>query len=383
MERIKFNYGSNCRNKDECIFDLKQSYVEPGHPIAYSGIENIYYYYKKLIPKNEIEAILNSFDTYSRHKEFHIGQRNPSYSHFKRYQFQCDLVDIQALAKYNDGVRYLFTCIDTFTRYAFVRLLRSKEANTVLDAFNSILEEAVEPPINLVMDRGTEFYNKNFELFCDSIGIKYFSPDSSIHGAFIERFNRTLQDIIYKFMSEYETYRFIDITINGNFIKLMPLFLKTYNNRRHRMTGFTPYQAETDIKTHYYIRVNQAKYHRSIKKRKVKYQIGDTVRISKSKGKFTRGYKDRAQEEFFRIHDIKTNMNIPMYILSNFKGDEIIKGAFYAFELTPIITNEIYKVEKVIKRRIQNGQKQIYVKWVGFDDSHNSWINESQIVQTF
>ena len=37
-----------------------------------------------------------------------------------------DLIDVQQLAPFNDGIKYLLAVIDTFTRYAFVWGLTDK-----------------------------------------------------------------------------------------------------------------------------------------------------------------------------------------------------------------------------------------------------------------
>jgi hypothetical protein len=364
---------------------LRRSYLLPGHPLALSNLNKIYDYYEGELSKDTIKEILSSIESYSIHKEFHEGQRNPSYSHFKRYQFQCDLVDIRDLAKYNDGVNYLFTCIDTFTRYAFVRLLQSKHGECAVRAFESILEEANTPPVTLVMDRGSEFYNADFENFCASRNIRYYPPDSSSHGAYIERFNRTLQGIIYRYMTENETLRFIDKSNeDGSIEHLMPKFLTTYNNSNHRMIGTTPAIAENDDSTHLEIRKKMSEYHDKIKKKNDIYKVGELVRIARLRGKFDRGYKDRASTEIFKIDKVVKNKKIPMYVLSNYRGDEIIKGSFYAFELVKVTRpEEIYRVERVLAERMNRGSKELLVKWRGFDDSYNSWIKESDIVQRF
>ena len=78
----------NVKTKQECLKDLKDNYNTPGHPIAFSGINNIYKYYNGVLNLNEIKEILLSFENYTLHREQHKGQRNISYSHFKRYQFQ-------------------------------------------------------------------------------------------------------------------------------------------------------------------------------------------------------------------------------------------------------------------------------------------------------
>lgn len=367
------NYGISFENLGDYEKNLRENYTKPGHPIAYSGVQSIFEYYKGGLPIPKIKEILSGIENYTLHREYHKGVRNPSYSHFKRYQWQMDLVDIQALAQYNDGIRYIFTVIDTFTRYAFCRLLKDKTGPTVLSNFKSILNDAQSKPLTLLIDGGSEFRNKNFENFCQEQGIKLYSPDTSTHGAFIERFNRTLQTLIYKFMTENETHRFID--------KFQEL-VKTYNNRKHRMIGITPAQAEMDHTTHLDINIKQSKYHQTIPVKKVIFNIGDRVRISKIKGKFGRGYNEQSNQEIFKIYRISTKKPIPLYFLESYDGNEKIRGGFYGFELTKV-SGDVFRIEKILRRRQRNGETEIFVKWKGFNDTYNSWIKENAIVKTF
>ena len=71
-----------------------------------------------------------------------------------------------------------------------------------------------------------------------------------------------------------------------------------------------------------------------------------------------------------------------MYVLETFDGKEIINGAFYDNELTKV-TGEIYRIEKVLKTRKHKGRTQHYVKWKGFTDNYNSWIDADNIVKKF
>ena len=369
--------------KDQYIEYLKNSYKSPGHPIAFSGLRNVYNYFRGRLSIDEIRNALAEIESYTLHKEFHNGQRNPSYSHFKRYQFQLDLVDVQHLAQFNDNVNYLLNCIDTWSRYAWVRLLPSKHSHIVLDAFKSILEEAGELPKTAVFDRGVEFYNRDFKAYCDANKIHFTSPDTSSHAAYIERFNRTLQGIVYKYMTENETNRYISkIDDDGQVIELMPLFLQSYNNRKHRMIGVTPYQAETQSELHTQIQKRLNNYHEKIKQRLATYRVGEFVRIAKIKGKFSRGYNEQASQEIFKIVEVKKNFKIPLYVLSNYRGDEIIKGSFYPFELVRV-RGDVFRVEKVLKRRKVRGRNQLFVKWKGFDDTYNSWIDGTDVQQVY
>ena len=50
-------------------------------------------------------------------------------------QFQADLVDLQNLSRYNKGYKYLLTCIDIFSKYAFVLPLKTKQGQELVKAF--------------------------------------------------------------------------------------------------------------------------------------------------------------------------------------------------------------------------------------------------------
>ena len=364
---------SNLQTVDECENDLKINYNTPGHPIAFAGLNNIYKYYNRLLTNEKIKEILSSVESYTLHRGFRSNQRNPTYSHFKRYMFQMDLVDMQQLASFNNGINYLLTVIDTFTRYAFVRPLTDKTGLNVLHEFKSILNEAIEKPLIITMDRGTEFSNQLFKDYCIQNQIRCYNPDTSIHAAFIERFNRSLQSLIYKYMTENETKTYIDV---------LPKLVETYNNRNHRMIGTTPFLADTDPSTHLGIRNLAAKYHEKIKKRNVVFKLGDKVRIVKLKNKFSRGYNEQQQQEIFKVKEIKTKMRIPMYILETYDGSETISGSFYDNELVKV-AGEVFRIEKVLKKRTRLGKEEYFVKWKGFNDTYNSWVNAADISQVF
>ena len=55
--------------------------------------------------------------------------------------------------------------------------------------------------------------------------------------------------------------------------------------------------------------------------------------------------------------------------------DDSIKGAFYEEELQKCQYPDVYLIEKVIKKR----GRELYVKWLGFDESHNEWISKDDL----
>lgn len=353
---------------------ILRNYTTPGHPTAYAGLNQIYNFYGGRATFARIKQLLSGNEGYTLHKEFHNLPRNITYKHFKRYQFQMDLVDVQELAVHNDGYRYLLNCIDIFTRYAFVRPVKDKRAQTVLDAFKSILSEANQKPLMIVMDKGTEFSNQIFQSFCQQQGIKLINPQASVHAAFVERFNRTLQMLMYKYMSDNETQRYVDV---------LQKLVQTYNNRKHRIINMSPLQAEkNENEEHLQLNLLQQNQIEKIKQKKPTLAVGSFVRIAKQKGKFSRSYDEQTIQEIFKIRKIDTRKKIPLYFLSDYDGNENLEGGFYEFELTPV-ENKVFRVEKVLKKRKYQGKNQLFVKWKGFGDRYNSWIDEENVQRTF
>ena len=78
-------------------------------------------------------------------------------------------------------------------------------------------------------------------------------------------------------------------------------------------------------------------------------------------------------EEVFIISKIKNT--VPWtYIINNLNNEEIT-GTFYEKELQKTNQQE-FRVKKVLKI---NGDK-LYVKWKGYDNSFNSWVDKKDLV---
>ena len=89
--------------------------------------------------------------------------------------------------------------------------------------------------------------------------------------------------------------------------------------------------------------------------------------------KTSKEYTQKWSEEVFVVSKIKAT--IPWtYVISDLNG-EPITGSFFGKELRKT-SQEKFRIEKVIKRK---GDK-LYVKWKGYDNSFNSWINKKDLV---
>ena len=90
-------------------------------------------------------------------------KKGKAYSSFKDNIWGVDLVDMQLISKYNKGIRYLLCAIDLFSKYAFVVLLKDKKETTIVNAFQSILNNSKRKPNKIWVDQGSEFYNNPFK----------------------------------------------------------------------------------------------------------------------------------------------------------------------------------------------------------------------------
>ena len=104
-----------------------------------------------------------------------------------------------------------------------------------------------------------------------------------------------------------------------------------------------------------------------------KFKVGDHVRISKYKNIFTKGYTPNWSEKVFVVSKIKNT--VPWtYVINDLNGEEII-GTFYEKELQKTNKQE-FTIKKVIKRK----DDKLYVKWKGYDNLFNSWIDRKDLV---
>ena len=64
------------------------------------------------------------------------------YYSFKDNIWGVDLADMQLISKYNKRIRYLLCAIDLFRKYVFVVPLKDKKGTTIVNAFQSILNNS-------------------------------------------------------------------------------------------------------------------------------------------------------------------------------------------------------------------------------------------------
>ena len=296
--------------------------------------------------------------------------RNRTYVGRIDQQWQADLADMQKLKDKNDGYNYLLTCIDVLSKFAWIIPVKSKDAKHMLAAMRALLRRArPRKPQRLQTDKGKEFFNRDVSAFLKQQDIHHFASQSDQKAAVVERFNRTIKEMIWKYFTANKTERYIDVLQN---------FVDAYNRRHHRAIGMAPADvrgAEAERQAWmrlYYWPDAKAKH----QMRKV--EDNAQVRVSKWKGDFEKGYVPAWSREHFRVRSATTGMPRVVYKLEDAAG-EPIEGAFYQDEVQPI-TRNTYEVERIIgERKTPRIGQEVLVKWKGLPEKFNRWIRKREL----
>jgi len=253
----------------------------------------------------------------------------------------------------------MLTVIDIFSKYGWMIPLKNKTGTEVVSALQKLFKE--RKPQNLWVDKGKEFYNKRVQQLVD-----LYSTENEKISSVVERWNRTMKDKKFKYFSANSTKKYIDI---------LDAFVNSYNNTVHSSIKMTPTE-DSKRENENEVWKNLYSDYNPIERKTPKFSIDDNVRITKKKGIFEKGYTPRWTEEVFTVSEVHYTDPIT-YKLKDLNGEEI-KGSFYEQELQKT-AQKMFRIEKVIRRK---GDKSL-VKWLGYKDEFNSWVDNEDLVKLY
>ena len=376
--------------KDEFV----QRYLTPGHPSSFAGITKLKQIYKDQLSEKQIKSFLRTIYAYSLHRQYNKPRKlryNPFYCYRPRSLVMADLASMlywnsTYLPDQNDDYKYIMVIIDCFSRRVFLSPMKQKHQNSSLTAIKALMEKikSLHPyvyPRKMLTDRGTEFLNRPVKTYLSSVNIKLLTSATSTKASLAERVIRTLKGLIYRYLTQNETFKYID--------KLSSL-LDTYNNRPHRSLGkFTPFQADQQENTTAVLELHIERYEKirkaAIKRRSTEdiLRPGQMVRIrNKISNAFRRGFHENFSSQYYEIVKVHKKMPNTMYSIKSMDTNQLHPARFYREMLEPINSDE-FRIERVLGRRLRGGKNQIRVKWSHFGPAHNSWIDEDQITEDF
>ena len=275
----------------------------------------------------------------------------------------CDLVDMVKYSRVNIGYKYIFTNIDIFSKYSWSFPLKTKTVKEIKSCFQKIFKER---KLSFIWsDQESAFFSKEMLKFFEDHNIIIYYTHSNLKAVIIERFNRSLCELMIKSFVKSN---------NTVWYNILPELIKTYNNRHHLTIKMKPIDVNKSNEKH----IKDTVYNYNITNKKPKYKVNDLGRISlKRRQLFDRPSGNiKWSEELFKIYK-EGKSNVTTYQLK-YMNDEIMKGQFYEKEiqLTKNATGE-YVIEKILKTK---GNK-IYVKWRNYDSSFIIWNDKNTVTE--
>jgi len=235
-----------------------------------------------------------------------------------------DLVIMRNYSNENKGYSYIITVIDTFSKFSWALELKKKDGISVSEAFEKIIKLAIsqnhQAPKLLHADKGLEFENKHFKKVLQEYGIKMYHTQNEEKSSIIERFNRTLNS---KMRLQFE------VTNSKKWIKILQSLIYEYNFKDiHRSIGMSPCEVNKSNEDDVF---HKLFYTKNKPKPKIKFSVGDRVRITASKKTFDNKFINNWTKEIFIVNEI-LNTNPITYKIIDLNNEEII-GSFYNQEL--------------------------------------------------
>jgi transposase InsO family protein len=149
---------------------------------------------------------------------------------------------------FNNGFKYIFACVNVFSKKADMIPLKDREQTTTTKAFEKILD-ILGIPKTIYSDQGSEFKNNTFQKLLDKHNIKMIF--SLGHASFVESFNsfnKTMKNRMTKYMKLKNT---------DNWSKIVGPVLDAHNNCPHSATKIAPNEVNKDNEIQALMNVNK------------------------------------------------------------------------------------------------------------------------------
>ena len=269
--------------------ELRDIYYNPSK--GYQSAKKLYQKAKEKglgISRKMVKEWLKTQDTYTRYKPI-VRKHKHLKSLVKNLedQMQMDLVDMGKYGSKNKGYRWVLTAIEILSRFAFTIPVYSRDTKNMTKAVNILLDSFKKRfgryPNIVQFDEGKEFYNVGVRELLRSHDIDYFSMQSNKKAAILERFNRTLKTMMWKyFYSKGFTER----------------LTKNYYNTKHTSIHIKPKDVNKTNESMVWVTLYGSP---SRNLPLPKFRVGDTVRVSKYKSVFAKEYEANFTEEILKL----------------------------------------------------------------------------------
>jgi hypothetical protein len=357
---------------------LSQLYKDPiRSPAAFAGVDALWNEAQKIdhtITKKQVREFLAKQRTYTVHHPRRVRlPRNKTVAAGYMTDVQCDLADFQNVKKENEGFAYLLVTIDVLSKRVFVEPVRNKAVPEMKRGFEAVLSRMEMLPHRIYSDKGREFTGERMREYFAERDIQKHQPNSStVKAALAENCIRRLKQRLYKYMTEKQTLRWVDVVqkvANGiNHSKsrvlggLRPVDVSFHNAREVRTHLFGPIEAPL----------------REGIRKKPRYAPGDYVLMSRNKPTFAKERMANFDDELLQVESVKP-ARLPydqtLYKVKDETGD-LFDGYFYEPDLQRVHKPESRRhvVERILdSKKDREGKEWYLVKLKG--EQRQRWLN--------
>ena len=192
---------------------FEEAYHTTTRPGAYRGFYGLWNDVKKKRNKPSRADVRQWLRSRPEYTLFKRTKKPTEYLRFiaphPHHTLQADLMGIGALSGANDGTKFILTSVDAFTGRAMATPLKSKQGAEVVRALELMVSSGY---LYLHTDKGTEFYNRNVATMLRRKGVAHYSTENeNIKAGMVERFNRTLREVMSRLMEHRDSNRYVDV----------------------------------------------------------------------------------------------------------------------------------------------------------------------------
>ena len=217
----------------------------------------------------------------------HITALSPNES------WQFDIYDLSRYESKNDGYKYVFACVDVFTRKAYVEPMMKKDSQACEAALKTILTKNKVRPKSMLGDQDSAFLQGPFEAYTDKEGIAVSTNALKDHHALgiIDNYAKRLKSGLTKIFLRQKNTKWIDI---------IQKFVEVENNKKTRaLNDVAPVDAEKGENKEAILKLNMEKNTHNNTVSDLKED--DLVRKTTQKSDIAKGTDPRWSDEVFKV----------------------------------------------------------------------------------
>ena len=291
------------------LTEFDKNFANLEQPGAYS--RKILHYIKhkeKELRKNQVYSLHGP-----RRKKF---PRRKLVVYYPGQIIQMDLVDMQKISTKNKNFKYILMIIDCFSKKVWAEPLKSKSGGEVAGKIKTVFENMKYPVQTVIFDEGKEFDNRQVKKLLQQYGIHSYSILTDTKAGAVERVNKTIKSLIWRYFTDKNTEKWIDI---------LPEIVANYNSTYHRTIKMAPNDVNLDNRE----KVYKAMFPKIGVSRVCKLKLGSKVRVALHKKIFEKGYIINWSEEIFTVTKIKQRLGVCWYQISYQSGKIYPKLKYY------------------------------------------------------